>query len=154
MKKHVDIYNIKQLEAITSILTKDEGYFHRKVCRWFSEKYSTPLPEVETMEWSYLLTHYYEAALEDMTYNQVFDMAQAQYIDEFMQEDERIRQKLDEALVAEQEELLAKKEKKKQQDSSAPSGSVKKTEPTVQSYNMDFEDEDLDDDDDEDGVKL
>ena len=68
------------------------------------------------MEWDYLLTHYYEAALENMEYNNVFDMAQHQYIEEFMEDDERIKQELEEDLIREQEESLQKKEKKKQEN--------------------------------------
>lgn len=139
-KADFDIYKIKQLEAITNILGKTEDYFQRKVCRWFSEKYSTPLPEVERMEWDYLLTHYYEAALEDMDYNNVFDMAQHQYIEEFMEEDEVIRQQLEEELIEEQEQSLKKKEKKKQEN-----------EQKIKEFNMSF-DEELDDD--EDGTEL
>ena len=139
-----DIYRIKQLEAITNILGKTEEYFQRKVCRWFSEKYSTPLPDVEKMEWGYLLTHYYEAVLEDMDYNSVFDMAQREYIEEFIEEDELIRQKLEEELVTEQESSIEKKKAKTNKESL--------DKPVVKEFTMSFDDEELDDD--KDGTKL
>ena len=127
-----NIYQIKQLEAITAVLARNEAYQYRKICRWFSRAYSTPLKEVEQLPWDYLLTHYYEAQLEDMDYNNVFDLATENYIEEFVNEDEVLKKKLEEELVAEQLRTIKKKRERDK---------FKEDVPKIQGKSMKFDDE-------------
>lgn len=50
--------------ALASVLEPDEAYYHRKICRQFSEKYHVPLPEVEKLPYDYVLRHHFERQLE------------------------------------------------------------------------------------------
>ena len=47
---------IDQLEllALKSIALKDPEYFNRKVCRYYSEKFHTPLAEVYKLPWAFV----------------------------------------------------------------------------------------------------
>ena len=42
------------------------AYFYRKICRWYSREFSTPLHEVEKLPITDVLTHYYESHYEDL----------------------------------------------------------------------------------------
>lgn len=107
-----EYYKFKQLEAIDNILNKDDIYFQRKLYRWFSTTYNTPLLEVYELDWDFVLTHYYEANLEKLGYNEVLSLAKDDYLTEFMEENDEEAQKFVESLLGEQEETIKKKENK------------------------------------------
>jgi hypothetical protein len=49
-----------QLLALKSVEKPTYEDFYRKVCRWYSTKFSTPLTEVEDMAEEHVLRHYFE----------------------------------------------------------------------------------------------
>lgn len=57
---------IEQLEAIAlkSVALKDMEYFHRKICRYYSNHFHTPLLEVYDLPWPFVFTNYLEHILE------------------------------------------------------------------------------------------
>lgn len=65
-----------ELIAIKSILTNDPEYFHRKVCRYYSEKFHTPLVEVLNMPWAFVFSNYLEHILEtNNTKENIYEIA-------------------------------------------------------------------------------
>jgi hypothetical protein len=59
--------------------------------------------------------NYYENVLDNMSYNDVYDLAQSDFIPEFMEMIKEQDRKFAESLEQEQIETLARKRKKKQQ---------------------------------------
>lgn len=57
---------IEQLEtiALKSVALKDMEYFHRKVCRYYSQNFHTPLLEVYDLPWPFVFNNYLEHILE------------------------------------------------------------------------------------------
>ena len=74
-----NIYEITQLEAAYGILNKTDLFFYRKVCRWYSSTFHTPLHLVQsgTVQWDELLTHYYEYHYDKLKYNEVLNIAKS-----------------------------------------------------------------------------
>ena len=58
---------IDQLEilALKSVALKDPEYFQRRVCRYYSEKFHTPLLEVYDLSWPFVFTNYLEHIIEN-----------------------------------------------------------------------------------------
>lgn len=53
-----------ELLAVKSVALKDSEYFYRKVCRYYSEKFHTPLMEVYEIPWAFVFTNYLEHLIE------------------------------------------------------------------------------------------
>ena len=69
---------IKELEtlAIHGVSLKDSEYFTRKVCRYYSQKFHTPLMEVYDLPWGFVLTNYLEHIVEsNNTEEDVYNLA-------------------------------------------------------------------------------
>lgn len=64
----VDFEVIKALQLIALQAAEDptDQQFYRGVCRWYSEKYATPLHEVEEMDYYYVLQHYFEESYSEL----------------------------------------------------------------------------------------
>ena len=73
-----------QLKALESVLLKTHEFFERKVRRWFSKQFSTPYMDTFDIPWEELLLHYYEAGIENLSYNDVYDLAITEYLPEFV----------------------------------------------------------------------
>lgn len=104
-----DFYQSMQMEAVYNALTKSEVFFERKVRRWFSKNYSTPLLETYKIPWPDLLIHYYEAAIEDRNHNELYELAVENYLPVFINKKEEEDKAFAERLVKEQQETLRKK---------------------------------------------
>lgn len=147
----LSIYQIEQIKAISAFLCKNPDFIYRKICRWYSRSFNTPLKEALKEPITFILQHYYESLLENKTYNEVFDIAVSDYLPEFVDEKEKEDQAFVEALEREQEkQLKAKKESKVSQslnnnptDSSNDIKSDK--EKPIKNLNLTFEDERIDD---------
>lgn len=140
------IYRFKQLEAVEAILTNSNEYHYRKICRWFSKEYSTPLMEVYKMPWDFVLQNYYESFLETRPYNEVYDLAVQDYLPEMAEEYEKELQEFADSLVDEQEQTLERKEKQQSLDKkpSSEQEEVKEEEVEIEPINLNFgDDEDL-----------
>lgn len=103
-----------QLKALESVLLKTHEFFERKVRRWFSKQYSTPYMDTFDIPWEELLLHYYEAGIESLSYNEVYDLAVQEYLPEFVDQAEQEDDDFAKSLIKEQEAtVLAKKAKDK-----------------------------------------
>ena len=106
-----DPYRIIQLESLRDYLFKTDAYFERKVKRWFSTTFHTPLEEVYNLSWDFVLRNYYEYMMEQNGYNLTFDMAK-ELLPELAQDEEKANQAFADSLVEEQKETLRKKAKR------------------------------------------
>lgn len=69
---------IKELEtlAIHGVALKDSEYFTRKVYRYYSEKFHTPLMDVYELPWGFVLTNYLEHIVEtNNTTEEIYELA-------------------------------------------------------------------------------
>jgi hypothetical protein len=81
---------INELEilALKSVALKDAEYFTRKVCRYYSEKFHTPLMEVYKLPWAFVFTNYIEHIIEtNNTKEDIYNIA----IDVFYPEKKRVK---------------------------------------------------------------
>ena len=69
---------IEHLEtlAVKSIALKDSAYFYRRVCRYYSEKFHTPLMAVYDLPWPFVFTNYLEHIVEsNNTKKEIYELA-------------------------------------------------------------------------------
>jgi short subunit dehydrogenase-like uncharacterized protein len=69
---------IKELEtiAIHGVALKDPEYFTRKVYRYYSQKFHTPLMDAYKLPWGFVLTNYLEHIVEsNNTREEVYELA-------------------------------------------------------------------------------
>ena len=81
---------INELEvlALKSVALKDAEYFTRKVCRYYSEKFHTPLADVYNLPWAFVFTNYIEHIIEtNNTKEDIYNIA----IDVFYPEKKRVK---------------------------------------------------------------
>ena len=55
--------------ALAGVMNPTEKVFYRRVCRWYSREFATPLRDVETCSPEHVLTHYYEDYYERQASN-------------------------------------------------------------------------------------
>ncbi len=60
----MDIYTAIKMMAMKSVVSPDEGAIVRRIQRWYSKTFHTPLADVEKIDFFELLTHYYEDTYE------------------------------------------------------------------------------------------
>jgi len=130
-----------QLKALEGILLKTPEYYYRKICRWYSKEFSTPLKGVYDLPMDFVLEHYYESFLEKNSYNEVFDIAVQEYLPEIAAEEDKAAQEYADSLVEEQEKTLKLKEKSQSLDKKPHSDSNKKAEEEIKidPINLNFE---------------
>lgn len=141
-----DLYKALQVEAVFNALTNNAAFFERKVRRWFSKNYNTPLKDTYDISWSEILIHYYEAALEDKDRNQIFDVAVDNYLPEFIDRKEEEDKAFAESLIEEQKRTLERKRRrKKAQTKPKPkepdTDKSRKPEKAKEVMNLSFDDE-------------
>lgn len=69
---------INKLEtlALKAIVMKDPEYFTRKVCRYYSEKFHTPLLEVHDLPWAFVFNNYLEHVIEsNNSRNEIYELS-------------------------------------------------------------------------------
>lgn len=101
-----------QLKALESVLLETHEFFERKVRRWFSKQFSTPYMDTFDIPWEEILLHYYESSIENLTYNEVYDLAVAEYLPEFMDAQEEEDEQFAQDLIKEQEATVKAKQAK------------------------------------------
>lgn len=108
-----NIHDQEFLKAVSKKLNSDVEFSYRNICRWYSEKYNTPLYDViYKLPMSFVLQQYYESIVNDMDYNEVFDLtcdSLPDLIDLKKEQEERFEQ----SLLKEQKERLEAAEAKK-----------------------------------------
>jgi len=132
--KNNKIYEEVQTQVISDLLHRNDMNFFRKVCRWYSTTFHTPLHIVmdcREVQWDEILTHYYESQMEELGYNQIYDVATREYIPELAEQYEEENKEFAQALVKEQKETLKKAEAKKRASNSQKTivSGAKKEEP-------------------------
>jgi hypothetical protein len=115
--KKFDYSKYKQLQSIVDVLFRNPAYDERRIRRWYSKAFFTPLHEVYELPWDFVYQNYNEATLDDLEYNQVYDLACENYIEEFADQREIEDQAFAESLREEQKQTLAKKKDKKSKKS-------------------------------------
>ena len=68
-------YDLIQIEALNAVLLKTDLGFYRKVARWYSATFHTPLHTLKNLSWDELLLNYYESHYEQMPYNDLIRLA-------------------------------------------------------------------------------
>lgn len=145
------IYQPLQVEAIFNALTANPAFFERKVRRWYSKNFNTPLQDTFNLPWDEILIHYYESTLENRSFNELYDIAVSSYLPEFVNKEEEDAAAFAQSLVKEQEETLKKKH-------GSTKGKVKKAQGTkteaksevpemnLEEMNLSFDDSDFEGD--------
>lgn len=131
-----NLYNQIQTEAVANALLKSDISFFRKVCRWYSKTFSTPLHlvmEGNVVAWDEVLTHYYEDQIEDVSYDKIYEIACREYVDEIAEEVEKEDEEYAKALIKEQKKTLKKKKEKE----------AKKQKKLPPKMNLTFDDEEV-----------
>jgi primosomal protein N' len=111
-KPDFNYYKYLQIKAIDSIFNPTDTYFQRKICRWYSKEFSTPLKQVLSMHFEEVLTHYYENQFETIPNNDLIDMMIDDHLPELSSEKDDDVDEWVENLELEQAASLEKKEKK------------------------------------------
>ncbi len=79
-----------QLQAMRAIVTPDDDALFRFVCRWFSEKFSTPLMDVYDLPADFVLQHYFEDMFSNMSRDERYKRA-IELIETQAERQERLR---------------------------------------------------------------
>jgi hypothetical protein len=140
------LYKLYILKALNGKLNKTSDFFERKIMRWYSKAFSTPLHEVYNLPWLFVLQHYYESYLDDLEYDKVYDMAINDYLSELAnikeQEDEEFAKQLEAKIMKKLEKEKQEKEEKILEDCKDPEPEKPIIEiPDLPEINMNFEEE-------------
>ena len=114
-EKKSSIYQILQTEAIAGTLVNSDVAFFRKVCRWYSKEFNTPLHlvmEGKIIQWDEVLLHYYEDQMEDLPFNSIYDIACQDFIPELADQYEKENEEYAQALLEEQQRTIEAKKKR------------------------------------------
>lgn len=149
-KEAFNYYKYLQLKALDCIFNPDDVYFHRKICRWYSKEFSTPLDQVMRSDFGEILTHYYENQFENLQRNDLIDIMIDDHLPELTTEKDDEVDEWVENLEAEQLATLEKKEKKQSLNNQTipvvkNQPSTSKTPLQPEDIVMKFDDEDFDD---------
>jgi len=107
-------YELAQTEALFDVLNKSNAYFFRRIVRWYSTTFHTPLHIVESLPWYEILQHYYESQYEKMNETELLELLQElipaladqkeKDMDDFMKEVMEMNQKAEEKKQAKKQE--------------------------------------------------
>lgn len=146
-----NFYDQIQLESIASVLMEDDLYFYRKICRWYSKTFHTPLLQVYKESWVHILRCYYEEKFESIPYNNLLDLAMESYTPELNQSEDEKLDSLIKDLEKEQERTVLKKQGKQQSfinktpiSNSDSKQSQQQPQKELAEINQSFDDEEID----------
>jgi hypothetical protein len=90
--------NFKEMKeiALANVSQPDSEYFYRKVCRWFSKTFHTPLSEVYKLSFDDILLAYFEEGYEKLSDSE--DGEEAIYVDMVKAVDPEYDEKEEEAI--------------------------------------------------------
>lgn len=119
------------------MIEPDREALYRKICRWFSREYHTPLPEVEwDLEPGYVLMHYFEYHLGRLHENKDTDTSS---FTEWSQEVDRITSDGSDEVIKQQRQEdddwaeQMRREIKEQEEKSKQNGKLEKhTNPNLE----------------------
>lgn len=82
-------------QALLTVSLEDPGYeyFYRKVCRWYSTTFHTPLHEVLNLPTPLIFQHYYESSFESLSESSPEEVQQLvmKLVDPDMQDEDDIK---------------------------------------------------------------
>lgn len=110
-----NLYMGFQIQAAESVLDPDEAAYYRRICRWYSTKFHTPLMEVYKLSTDHVLTNYYESVMEAIPYNDLYDQVKEDHLPELVEIDDKENEDFARALEEEQALTIAKAEAKRLQ---------------------------------------
>ena len=107
-----------ELLAVKSIALKDPEYFQRRVCRYYSEKFHTPLMEVYGLPWVFVFNNYIEHLIEtnngkEDIYNLAIDICYPEKREKMEEETEEWIKQIETQEQAKREAKQKKMEKEK-----------------------------------------
>lgn len=140
-------YKYLQISAIDNILNPDDLYFQRKVSRWYSKEFNTPLDQVFNLPFDTILTHYYESEFEKIPKNDLIDMLTNDFIEELSPEKDDGLNELIKSLEQEQDKILKKRQSLNNQTTHAVEDQNPAFDQSLkpEEVEMKFQDEDLSD---------
>lgn len=106
------LYKSIRISAAESVLDPDDEYIYRKICRWYSKTFHTPLVQVLVLDPEHVLTNYYESTMEDIPYNDLYDITIEEFIPDLAEKQDQDAEEYAKALEEEQARTLAIKAKK------------------------------------------
>ena len=106
-----------ELLAVKSVALKDPEYFQRRICRYYSEKFHTPLMEVYKLPWAFVFNNYIEHLIENNNnkediYNLAIDIC---YPEKREQEEQEIEDWIKDIEAKEEIKRKERQQKKEQQ---------------------------------------
>jgi hypothetical protein len=143
-----ELYQALQVEAVFNALTSNSAFFERKVRRWFSKNYNTPLLDTYAIAWDQILIHYYESALEDKTKNEIYDVAIENYLPDLMDKREEDDRAFAQELIEEQRRSIESKKQRQGKQQGKPKKEAVTDQPAKSKdvMNLNFNDEDFKED--------
>lgn len=69
-------WNSYEAIALANVISQNDAYLYRKVCRDYSNKFSTPLHTVYTLPFHFVLIHFMESKIESLSENELRDLSQ------------------------------------------------------------------------------
>jgi len=103
------LYKSIQIKAIESVLDPDDQYSFRRICRWYSKTFHTPLQDVYNLDFEHVLSNYYESTFEEIPYNDLYDIAIEDFIPELAEQNNEDAEQYAKDLEAEQIRTLERK---------------------------------------------
>ena len=103
---------INKLEtlALKAIVMKDPEYFTRKVCRYYSEKFHTPLLEVHDLPWTFVFNNYLEHVIEsNNSRNEIYELSLEVIYPEMSKTEEQKNVAFAEMIERQEQEKMADK---------------------------------------------
>ena len=103
------LYKSIQIKAIEAVLDPDDTYSYRRICRWYSKTFHTPLQDVYQLDFEHVLSNYYESTFEEIPYNELYDIAIEDFIPELAEKNDEDADQYAKELEAEQLRTLERK---------------------------------------------
>jgi len=103
------LYKSIQIKAIEAVLDPDDTYSYRRICRWYSKTFHTPLQDVYQLDFEHVLLNYYESTFEEIPYNDLYDIAIEDFIPELAEQNNEDAEQYAKDLEAEQIRTLERK---------------------------------------------
>jgi primosomal protein N' len=63
----VDVLEAVRIKALLDVMEGDFPYHYRRICRWYSTTFHTPLAEVDSLPMDFVLQAFFENRFEDMS---------------------------------------------------------------------------------------
>lgn len=101
-------YEALQLTALQGKVLNTPDFFERKVRRWYSSSFNTPLEKTHELPWSFILLNYYEDQVDKLEYNDAFDRL-VDYLPKVQKLEDEENQQFADDLIEEQQKTLKKK---------------------------------------------